>query len=315
MSDEEKKSLRFGHEAMHTLFTLFIANEPETADYASSAAQAAFDALDRIESFLSRFEPSSDISKVNALEKGASYSLGEEAWDCLMVAAQVAAETGRAFDPAAGALVDFWKSKAGFPPFAWEETDEWKAAWEQHRIGEFALDPESRELLCVAPGSKLDLGAIGKGFALDEMAKVLECDWGISRALLSAGGSTVLALDAPPDKPGWKIGFGGETRLPLAVLVRRALSSSGTHNQPTHLVDPRTGRLVVRKDLVRSLAPTGAVADALSTAFFVMSREELDACCTAHPEYIALLTKGDDVPDAFEIIGQHDALPWEQRTL
>ncbi|MDR2844514.1 MAG: FAD:protein FMN transferase [Puniceicoccales bacterium] len=317
MSDgtDSKKSLQYGHEAMNTDFTIFIADaEP---DYAASAAAAAFDVLDRIEGFLSRFVASSDVSKVNALAAGDSYQLGAEAWACLLVAAQMAAETGRAFDPSAGALIDFWQKFADRLPvaFDYEQSPEWQAAWAAHSTGEFALEPESRVLSCVTRGGVLDLGAIGKGFALDEMARVIEEDWELSHVLLSAGGSTVLALDAPDGKAGWKIGFGGETRLPIAVLTRRALSSSGTQSQPTHLVDPRTGALVTRSDLVRAVAPSGAMADALSTAFFVMSREEVEQYCGATPERLALLVRDgtDGVPESFDVLGQQADIDWVEQ--
>jgi thiamine biosynthesis lipoprotein len=316
-SNSAKKSLRFTHEAMNTDFTIFIDAVDTDSETAAGAARAAFAVLDRVENATSRFIPSSDIARANALGVGESYRLGDEAFDCLAAAAALAADTGRAFDPAAGALVDFWKSPQGafagsvlaadLPP-----PPEWEAAWEAHRQGEFALDPESRLLQCVTPGSILDLGGIGKGFALDEMARVLEEEWEISRALLSAGGSTMLALESPLESTGWKIGFGGETNLPLLWLSRRALSSSGNQTQPTHIVDPRTGLTVSRTGLTRVLAPRGAEADALSTAFFVMSREELEAYCADHAEHPALIALNNEagIPSRFEIIGNSESILW-----
>ncbi|MDR1497489.1 MAG: FAD:protein FMN transferase [Puniceicoccales bacterium] len=313
-----KKSLRFTHEAMNTDFTIFIDaidTDPETA---AAAAQNAFAVLDRIESQMSRFVPSSDISLANTLPQGDSLQLNMEVFDCLSTAAALAAATDRAFDPAAGALIDFWKgaqSHLAATAFAsnLSPPPEWEAAWEAHRQGEFALDPETRLLQCVSIGSKLDLGGIGKGFALDEMALVLEREWRISRALLSAGGSTMLALDSPLESAGWKIGFGGETKLPYLLLSRHALSSSGNQTQLTHIVDPRTGDVISRSDLIRALAPLAAEADALSTAFFVMSREELDSYCANHPEHAALLALNDDagVPSRFDILGAAENFSWE----
>jgi thiamine biosynthesis lipoprotein len=316
MSNDTKKALRFSAEAMNTDFTIFIDSEEQNSEEAGGAAQAVFEELERIEQALSRFVTWSDISKVNALQPGESYQLGVEALSCLTTAAAVAAETDRAFDPAAGVLIDFWKGRAGtFLPADYEQIPEWKAAWEEHRRGEFTLDPDSRLIQCATAGSKLDLGAIGKGFALDEMARLLEDEWQIHRALLSAGGSTVLALDSPLSKPGWKIGFGGETQLPYLLLTRRALSTSGTANQPTHLVDPRTGHVVTRSELIRAVAPTGAQADALSTAFFVMSREEVEEHCSAYPGHIALFAVNDEkgVPLYFDIPHANGDLEWEDR--
>ena len=298
---------RFSHEAMHTYFTIIIGESD--AGYADSAAQEAFKLLDRLEGRLSRFIPSSDIARVNALAVDEEYLLDSDAWDCLEVAADMAQRTGRAFDPVAGRLIDFWKAQP-VPLADVEGNPDWEAAWQEHSQGQISLDPERRAARCVTPGSKLDLGAIGKGFALDLMAKFLEEDWDISRALLSAGGSTVLALDAPEGRQGWKIGFGGEKgQFPPLALVRQALSSSGTELQPTHLVDPRTGMVVTRLDLVRALAATAADADALSTAFFVFSREETEQYCAENHGHIALLEKPDG--SGLDVIGGGEVNFWE----
>jgi thiamine biosynthesis lipoprotein len=311
------KSLRFASEAMHTDFTLFIDPADTDPEEAAEAARAAFAHLENLEQLLSRFVHSSDVNKVNALAPGETYLLNAESLECLSIAATVAATTERAFDPSAGALIDFWKNRGAHftADGATDDDPEWNAAWEEHRRGEFALDPDSRLIQCVTTGSKLDLGGIGKGYALDEMARILENDWGIRRALLSAGGSTVLALDAPTGKPGWKIGFGGETQLPYLILERHALSTSGTENQPTHLVDPRTGRLVTKTDLIRAAAPSAALADALSTAFFIMPRAEAETYCSANPQHTALYPEKDEhgIPVHFDIPHATAPLLWEPR--
>ncbi|MDR2513457.1 MAG: FAD:protein FMN transferase [Puniceicoccales bacterium] len=317
MSDNiAKKSLRFDHKAMNAMFTIFVDSSDTDPAEAEEAANSAFATLDKLAHLLTRYSTTSDVAHANTLQGGDSHALSPETFECLTLAAELAAETGRAFDPAAGTLTDFWKSNpiASLPgePI---ETPEWRIAWEAHRVGEFSIDPQTHELFCISPGSKLDLGAIGKGFALDEMARILEGTHSISRALLSAGGSTVLALDAPLLKPGWKIGFGGETTLPYLLLSRAAISSSGVHNQPTHLVDPRTGHVVTRTKLVRAYAPRAAEADALSTAFFVMERTEMEDYCASHMEHVALLTTENDkgVPTSFDIIGNTSALLWQER--
>lgn len=293
MTDAPEKPFRYGHRAMRTDFAIFIAGQ--NAEYAASAASAAFRELEKVEEKLSRFIASSDIARANALRAGEATHLSGETWDCLATAARIAGETERAFDPACGVLIDFWKHcsniESGFEP---SNDAAWQAAWEAHRRGAFSLDAETRSIVCAEPGCKLDLGAIGKGFALDVMARVLEEDWGVSNMLLSAGGSTVLALDAPPEREGWVVGFGAESQLPPVTLTRRALSSSGTGTQKTHLVDPRNGFAVSRADIVRSLAENAAVADALSTAFFVMSPGEVAAYCRAHPGREALFANNEN---------------------
>lgn len=274
---------RFSGVAMATRWHIRICGDDETE--AARAADEAFSRLVELENLLSRFVASSDVSRVNALRRGEKIRLHAETRDCLIVAQRIARETGRAFDPTAGTLIDFWKNRAreraactgGFC----EEMPAWREAFENFRFGTLALH-EDGLIECVESGAKIDLGGIGKGFALDTLAETLRL-WGIRRALLAAGGSTMLALDAPENAAGWKIGLGGAQKFRL--LANAALSSSGTEFQPTHLVDPRTGLPAApRHGNVRAVAPTAAEADALSTALFVMNDAERADFLAAHPE-------------------------------
>jgi thiamine biosynthesis lipoprotein len=257
----------FRHEAMATHFEIVIAGHDES--YARQAAAEAFRVLDRIEGELSLFVESSDIARANRLAQGASMAIGEDALQCLLIAAGVAESTGRAFDPAYGS-----ERAPGLPEGA----------------PVFTLDPGAHALTSRAARLHLDLGAIGKGYALDRMGEVLE-DWGAASACLNSGGSTALALEPPPAASGWAVGLGeGERRRELR-LRRRALSGSGVAVKGSHLVDPRTGRPSQRSLRAWAGAPSGALADALSTAFFVMTDPEVAAFCARHGEVGAALAR------------------------
>lgn len=253
----------FSHEAMATTFQVFIAGRP--VEYARQAAAAAFLELDRLENELSRFRESSDIARANRLPAGASLVLGDDALQCLLGAAQISALTNRAFDPA----------YASPRPVGSDEPL-------------FALDPARHTLTSLTDRLRLDLGAVGKGYALDRMAEVL-ADWDIASACLQSGGSTAVTLLAPPDSAGWPIGVGDRTHW----FVRRAVSGSGIAVQGAHLIDPRTGGPANRTRRTWAFAATAADADALSTAFFVMTDEAIVAFCREHPEYGAAITLPD----------------------
>lgn len=272
----------FSHVAMATRWHLRLA-EVSQSD-AEAAAQEAFAQIDRLESLLSRFIASSDISRVNALKAGESIALRAETRACLAEAQKIAHLTRRAFDPTAGKLIDFWKKQnrgnAACESGFCEEMPEWREAFEDFRFGTLALG-ENQEIRCVTAGAALDLGGIGKGFALDSAAAILR-EHNIKRALLSAGGSTILALNAPPNAEGWKIGFSDET-API-FLANRAIGSTGTQFRGNHIVDPRTGLPAIRKQTTRVLAPNATEADALSTAFYVMTEHEIRAFLAEHPE-------------------------------
>ena len=269
---------KFAHEAMATTFEIFLATEDEA--YAASTAQQAWALLDTLEDKLSRFRPHSDISIINMLEPGESVRLSIEAFDCLQLAFEISKETSGAFDVSLATVMDEIRNEKG--EVALVNSDVLEATFAEKRNGLYLLSVEDLTVYCQDTGSGIDLGGIGKGFALDKLAVYLE-DWKLPRALLHSGGSTVLALDPPEGAEGWKVGFGAETGREPVWLCREAMSGSGKAVKGAHVLDPRTARPAVTESLTWARAPSAALADALSTAFMVLSSEEVDAYCCEHP--------------------------------
>lgn len=249
----------FHHEAMATTFAIVIADHP--VDYARQAAAAAFRELDRLESELSRYVESSDIARANRLAPGGTIAIGDDALQCLLIAADVSLATHRAFD-AAYASVRAPDQPADAPLFT--------------------LDPAAHTLTSHAARLHLDLGAVGKGYALDRMAVQL-AEWSVTTACLQSGGSTALALAPPSGQSGWPVGLGEDATHRILALAHVALSGSGIAVQGAHLIDPRTGAPAPRTTRAWALAPTAALSDALSTAFFILPEEQIAAFCAAHP--------------------------------
>ena len=261
----------FQQEAMNTFFEIAVAGQPR--DYARHAAQAAFAELERLEEELSRFIDGSHIARANRLALGESVTLSPDALECLLIATDLALATGRAFDPAYAS-----ERPADLDP----------------DLPPYVLDPTTHTLTSRATRLRLDLGAVGKGYALDVMAATLR-EWGIGSACLNSGGSSVLALGADPasESDGWPVGFGEEETYRTFPLRDASLGGSGIAVKGAHLIDPRTGKASERTGRTWALAPTAAQADALSTAFFLMSEDNVAALCTAHPAIGAALVRGD----------------------
>jgi FAD:protein FMN transferase len=240
---------QFNRHAMATYFQVRIAKVERT--YATQAAQAALDLLESLESHLSRFRANSDIARIALLAPGEKSRLSEPAFACLEVAKRMERLTNGGFSPTPAAML----TQSALP------------RWE--------LLPGEHSIRCESGQLQFDLGAIGKGFALDRMADLLH-QWDCPSFLLVAGGSSILAGDPPADIPGWSCGLGDDDARQRFFLAHASLSGSGLAVKGQHILDPRTGRPALRQGRAWAIADTAAESDALSTACMVLSEPELE---------------------------------------
>lgn len=279
---------RFCHEAMAAVFEVIILHEDSR--YAQQAARAAFDELERLEAELSRFIENSDISRINNLAANQPLRVGLDAFECLQLSARAYAETNGAFDITFGSQYPKLDARIEYP------TRQGKAC-----RSPIKLDKSQYTVELLTSPVRIDLGGIGKGFAVDRMAELLR-EWSIDAALISGGYSSVLALDAPPETKGWPVTLsnpprrfasqtrssGGKQTLACLYLQGRSVSASGLQ-KGLHIIDPRTARPVEGKIAAWSCASDAATADALSTAFMVMSPDEIKQYCLRHPDVQAMV--------------------------
>jgi thiamine biosynthesis lipoprotein len=263
----------FSHQSMGCRFEIRIAGVD--ADEARRAAGAAFEELDRLNRDLSHFNAYGDVGRINAAKVGRPVRIGMEAMDCLLLARRFWEKTNRAFDATAGAA--HWAAEEGRRLVVGMQHIEIDAA--SHAV------TKRKDV-------RLDFGGIGKGFALDRLAELLR-DRAITSALLAGGASTVLAMDAPPGETGWRVALrnpADEVAEPLGhvLLAGRALSGSSTFHE-AHIIDPSTGRAVPAGRAAWVAAPSGAEADALSTAFCVLSREGAARACRRRKRLCGIL--------------------------
>ena len=274
---------RFSHEAMATIFEVHAAHAD--APYAAQAAHAAFALIDRLERELSRFLPNSDIGRINSLAAGETTQVGPATLECLLVARHMYDLTGGAFDIAIG---------TGLPALE--------------------LDADACLVRPLAAGIRLDLGGIGKGYAVDLAAELLE-EWGLDRALVHGGFSSVLALEPGANTDGWPLTLSDPSspgRILSRLEVRQTAFGASGLRKGDHIVDPRTGQpaivrraawvAVPRPPAARAASPAGggprlaaaAVADALTTAFMILPDGAIEALCAESPGLEAWLLDGTD---------------------
>jgi len=262
---------RFSHEAMATVYEVYTAH-PD-AGYAAQAAQATFDLVDRLERELSRFLPNSDITRINHLEAGESTRVSASTLECLVIARHMFDLTGGAFDVSIG---------TGLPSLD--------------------LDVENFAVRATTRGVRLDLGGIGKGYAVDLMGELLE-EWEMHGSLVHGGFSSVLALEPLPGHDGWPLTLSDpavSSRVLARLSVRQtALGASGVR-KGDHIVDPRTHEAVRGRRAAWVAVPrppesarrhsdhqhraaAAAVTDALTTACMLLNLDEIEALCRNTP--------------------------------
>jgi FAD:protein FMN transferase len=284
VSEAAPQHHRFTCNAMATTFDVIINHADADETYAAQAAQAVFQEIARLEDDLSRFRSTSDIYRLGQLKAGESILVGMAAWDCLSLAKAMHQETHGAFDITIGPLMSLFVTSEGEPRQVSKDVlDQARQIIGSQR---FDLEEATMRVTVHATGMIFDLGAMGKGYALDQAADVLQ-DWKISNFVLNAGDSTILALGAPTGKDAWSITLGGgEKRLPL---LNRAVSGSGFAVKGAHIMNPRLFLPVpLKSHRTYALAPTAALSDALSTAFMVMDQSEIDALCARYEGVEAL---------------------------
>jgi FAD:protein FMN transferase len=296
IGDIDKPMVRASHNAMAALFEIYALCDD--ADYANSAAREAFETLDRLEDDLSRFVPHSDVSRINALQPGQSVQIAPHTMECLLLAQKLCKESSGAFDPTIGPLFCYYKERGWIIP---QDESELKALRERVGMNLLSLREQEHSVSVLRSGVMLDLGGIGKGFALDNMIDELR-EWNLDAALLHGGESSVYALGKPPGKDGWTLQIrhpeNQQKSMGTVTLCNRALSGSGRmivkSGQPVqHIIDPRSGHPVKGRLSSWAIAPTAGESDALSTAFLIMDKSEISTLCKRRPEISGMVVDRD----------------------
>jgi len=316
---------------MATRFEIVLPGEDEVR--LRAAAEEALDEVDRLEAQLSLFRPTSEIANVNARAAHEPVRVSPETFRLLQHAAQLTAETGGAFDITIAPLMRAW----GFVNGNGHLPDPNQLAAARACVGMnlVQLDAPQCSVRFARSGVMLDLGAIGKGYAVERAAELLR-EAGIPSGLIHGGTSTTFAIGHPPEAGAWKIaveyprpgsagvspaGFlndqaqnAGETpALPglLATIELRdeALSMSAGWGKSFHangrdyghVLDPRTGEPANNALLAVVVTRSATETDALSTALLTIGVGGMEKIAALRPDIRAIVVASAGEPGRYEI--------------
>jgi thiamine biosynthesis lipoprotein len=267
-------------EAMGSSFSLVLLGPDRPG--LEAAATAAFTEVHRLDRLLSNYLAESDWSAMNREAASRPVRVTPELFALLSACLDYSRMSDGAFDITVGPLIKVWgfyKGEGGLP-----RPKEIQAALNRVGYRYLRLDPGLRTVRFARPGMDLDPGGIGKGYAVDRMVEVLK-QAGVRIALVSASGSSIYGLGAPPDEPqGWPVTI-RTPHDPSAVASRvllkdMSLSTSGSYEKffyaegrtYSHIIDPRTGYPARETAAVSVVAPRTIDSEAWTKPFFINGR-------------------------------------------
>jgi thiamine biosynthesis lipoprotein len=245
---------------------------------ARRASDAAFARVKQLNDILSDYDSDSELSLLSRTSgSGKAVRVSDDLWNVLARAQFFAEKSGGAFDVTVGPVVNLWRYARQVKRLP----DPVKLERARKAVGykNVRLNRNAHTVELLVPNMRLDVGGIGKGYALDAALKVLKTN-GVDRALVSGGGDMAVG-DAPPDKKGWKIELAEvETNAPkeFVFIKNCGLATSGDMFQRleingkrySHIVDPRTGIGLTDHSLVTVIGPNAMTADATSKPISVL---------------------------------------------
>jgi thiamine biosynthesis lipoprotein len=287
-----------------------------------AAGEEALAEIQRLEDRLSLYRNTSEIAHVNARAAREPVRVSAAVFRLLAQAIALGAAMDGAFDVTIAPLVRCWGFMGGTGKMPGPE----QVAEARARVGAglIELDPPTSSVRFLRQGVMIDLGAIGKGYAVEQAVEILR-EAGVTSAMLHGGTSTVYALGTPPDGTAWNVAIERprpapdpsapgllQTVLPattqppselLAVvpLVDEALSVSAVWGRSFqegdrtygHVIDPRSGEPVRHSALSAVVLPSATETDALSTALLTLGPAGLPRLRSLRPAARALVAGGD----------------------
>jgi len=259
--------------AMGTVFEIVIYDED--LPRADAAARAALDEVVRLDGMMSNYKPESDLSRMNRSAHFQPIRIPRELYEIIEESLFYSRHSDGQFDISVGPLVDLWKATLAGAPLP--TTTDQASALRCIGYQKIELIPPDR-IQFHSDCMRLDLGAMGKGYAVDRVAEILNAG-GIHRAYIDAGGSTIYALGAPPGGNAWRVRLRDPSHKlgPEVMLMNNSVSTSEQSapsslggDAPGHIIVPGTGKPLQTRYAISVTAPSATASDALSTTLLLL---------------------------------------------
>ncbi len=246
-----------------------------------AASEAAFEEVRRLDALLSNYKSSSEWSEINRFAAERAVVVSEESFHLLSACLEYSRRSKGSFDITVGPLMKVWgfyKGSGRLPHRAEIRAVLASIGWSQ-----VELKAAGRTVRFRRPGMSIDPGGIGKGYAVDQMVKILR-EAGIRSAFVSASSSTVYALGTPPGEAGWKVTISDPKNRQRAVgevlLKDESLSTSGNYEKffvagkhiYSHIMNPLTGYPAEGMLSVSVIAPRAIDSEAWTKPLYVNGR-------------------------------------------
>jgi thiamine biosynthesis lipoprotein len=270
----------FVHKKKYVMGTVFeIVAYGESPARLSDAINKAFQEIVRLDAVMSNYNSASDLSRLNRSAHFHAEVVPPDLYRVIEDSLLYSRLSGGKFDISVAPLVNLWKAAMRgdhMPSFAEEEKLR-RCVGYQHIL---LFPPDRIEFR--SPCLQIDLGAIGKGYAVDRAVEILR-SYGVERALIDAGGSTIYAMGSPPGQPAWLVHLRDpSTKIdPRAMLCDDSVSTSEQtpatllgSNSPGHIIDPEKAAPSKTTFAVSAIAKTATASDALSTTLLLIGPEK-----------------------------------------
>ncbi len=248
-----------------------------------SALDAAFGEVHRVDRMLSNYRTDGELADVNRYAAERPVRVTPELFTVLSECERYSRESEGTFDITVGPLIKVWGFYRGTGRLA--DKQEVARALEMVGYSKVVLDAADSTVRFVRPGVELDLGGIGKGYAVDRMVTMLK-ENGISIALVNGGGSSIYGLGAPPSQQrGWEINIRDPNSPSKVVaevyLKNESISTSGSSEKffmaegrlYSHIMNPRTGYPGEGILEISVIAPKAVDSEAWTKPYFILGRQ------------------------------------------